>query len=281
MSQGCLIFSHNGEIDYGSQAVLAAKLAHKHLGIPISLISDADTVQSIKSKFSTLPFDNIIEVPKPNLINKRRLDGKLVSFINSNRNSAWELTPYDRTLLIDSDFLIFSNTLEKYWNSSNDFLITPGMLDLQENKIAPKEYEVSPYSINMLWATNIMFSKTPETKLLFELVEYIKKEYQYFSSLYEFDPRQYRNDYAFSIACHIFSAHGLDGWHGELPVPLLFKDSDEIINIKEDGQVTFLCKDFTKLDNYLLAKTKSQDVHIMNKKTILDNLDQLLELANE
>lgn len=47
MKKGCLIFAHDGSIDYGSQAVLAAKLAIKHLGVPVSLVTDADTLSLI------------------------------------------------------------------------------------------------------------------------------------------------------------------------------------------------------------------------------------------
>ena len=130
----------------------------------------------------------------------------------------------------------------------------------------------------MLWATNIMFSKTSETKILFDLVEHIKAEYQYYAGLYQFYPHQYRNDFVFSIACHIMGAHGLERWHGELPIPLLFKDTDKIINIRSNGQLTILLE---HLDAHYVSKTIDQDVHFMNKYSLLDKLDQLMELAND
>jgi hypothetical protein len=279
MNQGCLIFAHDSDIDYGSQAVLAAKLAHKHLNVPISLVADSQTISSIHANFNDHPFDSVIEVPKPITNNRRNLAGTNIGFINANRASAWELTPYDRTLLLDSDFLIFSDTLNKYWNAPYDFLITPGMLDLLEKKDA-KAYKISPYTIDMLWATNIMFTKNESTKILFDLVEHIRSEYEYYAHLYEFNKDQYRNDYAFSIACHILSDHGLSQYHGELAVPLLFKDSDELIEVKENGQLTFLMQEPQNQKNYILTKAKDQDVHIMNKYSLLDNLPKLLELAD-
>ena len=281
MTRGCVIFAHNGDIDYGSQAVLSAKLAIKYLKVPVSLISDAQTILDTQSKFGVLPFDRIIEVPAPIKNNQRRLNGEIKEFNNGNRSSVWNLTPYDRTLVIDSDFLIFSDELSKYWDDPCEFLITPGMMNLQESTIAATEYPISPYSINMLWATNIMFTKNSSTKILFDLVEYIRQEYRYYAELYDFDRSQYRNDFAFSIACHIMSAHGLDQWQGDLPIPLFFLDTAEIIDIKENGQITFLSKDLTKLNNYLVIRSKDQDVHIMNKQSILDNIDRLLELADD
>jgi hypothetical protein len=277
MKQGCLIYAHDSEIDYGSQSVLAAKLAIKYLKVPVSLVTDKPTLENLRKKFSLLPFDHIIQVDRPNSSNTRKLAGKSVDFINSNRASAWDLTPYDKTLIIDSDFLIFSDVLNRYWNSQYDFLITPGMTELLGNKNST-EYQVNSYTINMLWATNIMFTKTSETRILFDLVEHVKNNYHYYAGLYQFYPHQYRNDYSFSVACHIMGAQGLEKWHGDLPIPLIFKDTDEIINIRSSGQLTFLLE---HPDSYYVARSIDHDVHFMNKYSLLDNLDQLLELAND
>jgi hypothetical protein len=280
MTQGCLLFAHNGTLDYGSQAVLAAKLAIKHLKVPVSLVTDQSTLDSINSKFDgPLPFDQIILVDRPLATNFRKLKGidGLVEFNNGNRSSAWDLTPYDRTLVIDTDFLIFSDRLNQYWDSSYDFLITPGMLELQEELVSAKEHKLSDTTINLLWATNIMFTKCPETKLIFDLVNYIRQEYQYYANLYDFYGGQFRNDFAFSIACHILSGHGGDPIYGELPVPLFFIDSDNILDVKENGQINFLIQ--TRRLEPLLVRTLDQDVHIMNKQSILDNLEKFMRLA--
>jgi hypothetical protein len=265
---------------------LSARLASKYLQVPVSLIADKDTIANIHNNFSSskLPFDKIIEVSKPQQDNKRRLrlspDPKtLLDFINGNRSSVWYLTPYDRTLVIDSDFLIFSDTLGKYWNDPHELLITPGMLNLQENNHSPREYPISEYTINQLWATNIMFTKSEETKILFDLVDYIKDNYEYFSYLYEFNNAMFRNDYAFSIACHIMSAYGLEPCYGNLPIPLWFIDTDDIFDIKDNGQISFLVKDMQ--DNFYITRALGQDVHIMNKHAILSNIPKLMELAND
>lgn len=283
MNKGCLLFAHDGEVDYGSQAVLAGALAKKNLGVPVCLVTDSETLSNIKSKFAELPFEHIIQIEKPETNNKRRLklegqeDYETVGFINSNRASAFELTPFDRTLIIDTDFLILSNKLNQYWDCDSDFMITPGMLELQENITQPTEHKLSDVSVNLLWATNIMFSKTPEVKMLFDLVEYVKQDYFYFSQLYEFNKDQFRNDFAFTIACHILSGHGIDKFHGELPVPLFYIDTDSIIDVGTDGDIKFLVK--TRQGTDVVSHCKDQDVHIMNKRSLLANLDKLMRLA--
>lgn len=317
MNKGCLIFAHDGDVDYGSQAVLAAELAQQHLGVPVSLAADAKTITNVNKNFTQLPFDHVIEIARPKVNNKRFLvnhdvvdanlaivrlksmiesadikqiktlekfvnlppEKETVDFINDSRVLAYDITPYDRTLLIDADFLIFSNQLNKYWDLPYDFLISPGMLELQQNSMAPCDYELNPYSIRQLWATTVMFTKSEETRIFFNLLQHVRDEYKYYSHLYDFDQRQYRNDFTFSIACHIMGHHGAAPWHGELPVPLMFTDADSIIDIKPTGEITFVISDLVRPHDYLLAKTQGQDVHVMNKRDILQHLDQLRELA--
>jgi hypothetical protein len=284
MNKGCLLFAHNGDIDYGSQAVLAARLAIKHLGIPVSIITDHGTLDSMKNRFEQLPFDQIIMVEKPKTANSRTLnngDNRInVQFINSNRSTAYDLTPYDRTLLIDTDFLIQSNTLEKYWNSPDIFLITPEMKDLTYLGNQTNDFYISQYSIQTLWATNIMFTKCDEVKILFDLVEHIKENYTYYANLYHFLHYQYRNDFAFSIACHIMSSYGIDKWYGELSSPIFIRDSDSLHRVK-NNQLTFLIKDYNKQDNWVLLSTQNQDIHFMNKIDLLKNFDSLMELTHD
>jgi hypothetical protein len=264
-------------MDYGSQAVLAASLVVKHLNVPVSLVADITTINNVKSKFKVLPFDQLIEITNDST-NQRVLAGEKLPFFNGSRSLAYSITPYDRTLVIDSDFLVFSDTLGKFWDDPHDFLITPGMMELQQETHSYTDYRISPNSIRQLWATNIMFSKTPEVEILFNLVNYIKEEYSYFSQLYEFDSRQFRNDFAFSIACFTMNGFPEDMWHGELPVPLFYRDTDEILKVDNDGSLVFLLKRLSG-DDYALTKCQGQDVHIMNKRSLLANLDKLLELS--
>lgn len=284
MSQGCIMFAHNGDIDYGSQAVLAAKLAICQLSVPVSLITDQQTLDDMNSKFDQLPFDQIIIVDRPQTKNSRSLANgdqrQNISFINSNRATVYDLTPYNRTLLIDTDFLILSPSLGRFWNDANQFLITPQMIDLTYLGAESLDFNISQYSIQTLWATNIMFSKTPEVKILFDLVEYIKENYEYYAGVYEFAKQQYRNDFAFSVACHIMSAHGSDPWWSPLPSPIFIRDVNVLHQIK-DRALTFLIKDYNKQDNWVLLTTENQDLHFMNKVNLLEHIDALMELTND
>lgn len=268
MTTGCVIFAYNGDLDYGSQAVLAAKLVRKHLNLPVTLITDTNTLDSTDVSV----FDGLV-VNAVDTDNTRILDGKKIAFKNTNRSSAFDLSPYDRTLIIDSDFLVLSKKLKPYIDSSCDFMICANMQDLHPTRLGSRVV-LDPASIPMLWATNIIFNKTAEVKTLFDLVDHIKDNWVYYGALYKFDTRRFRNDYAFSIACHTLSGFGINQFHRELPSPLLFNDRDKLVNIKSNN-LTWLLQDD------VLVKCNNQDIHYMNKFDLANNYNSLMELADD
>jgi hypothetical protein len=264
MNQGCCIFAFDGDIDYGPQAVLAANLVKKHLNIPVSLITDTDTLE----KIDTTIFDKIIITSVDDSKNARMLSGKNIAFKNINRNKIYDLTPYDRTLLIDSDFLIFSNRLTNYLDSNYDFMMCETMKDLCPNRYG-SNFSFSPQSLHMLWATNIIFNKTPENKILFDLVDHIRENWIWYGTLYQFDTRRFRNDYAFTVACHIMGGFGAEKYYVALPSPILFNDRDSLVKITNTG-LTWVAG-----DQNILVKTKDQDIHMMNKIELLEKIQAL------
>jgi hypothetical protein len=285
MKKGCLIFAHNNrQIDYGLLALISGGLAKKNLRVPISLVTDKSTVDWMH-EFGSLSkakeiFENIIIVERPVTNNTRKLsdgtESSTVPFINSNRYSVWELTPYDRTLLLDSDFLMFTDNLGQYWNSTESLLIGHSMNDLRGDRVGELDKNISETGVHMYWATTVMFTKNSETKLFFDLVEHIKVNYKYYSDLYRFNPLQYRNDIAFSVAKHI-----LDGYENTnsicLPPINTVIDKDILCDV-DNTKLTFLISDPVIQEKFIAISTKDRDVHIMNKQSIIRNSKKLLEL---
>jgi hypothetical protein len=285
MTNGCLIFAHNNrQVDYSLLAIIAGGLAKKNLGVPVSLVTDTSTVDWM-TEYGSLPkakevFDNIIIAERPVTNNMRKLndgtESSTIPFINANRYSAWELSPYERTLLIDSDFLIFSNDLNQYWNSTESLLIGHSMNDLRGDRVGELDKNISETGVHMYWATTVMFTKNSETKLFFDLVEHIKVNYKYYSDLYRFNPLQYRNDIAFSVAKHI-----LDGYENTnsicLPPINTVIDKDILCDV-DNTKLTFLINDPVVQEKFIAISTKDRDVHIMNKQSIIRNSKKLLEL---
>lgn len=287
MTRGALIFAHNNrDIDYALMALISGGLAKKHLTVPVSLATDATTIAWMKTsgiyQQATEVFDKILEVEKPVTGNTRKLhDGvennKTVPFVNANRSNAWDLTPYDRTLLLDSDYFVFSNTLGEYWDVDEDILIADAINDMfGPSRVGYHDKYVSDTGIHMFWATTVMFTKNERSKAFFDMVTYVKQNYEYYGDLFRFSTTQYRNDIAFSVAKHI-----LDGFetHADLCLPSLLTaiDKDILHSVDETGKLTFLVSP-ELTSNYCAAAIRGQDIHIMNKQSVVRNAAALLEL---
>jgi len=278
MNRGIILFAHNNEvIDYGLLSVISAGLAKKYLELPVSLITDKNTVSNMKeseyfNKANDI-FDKIIIVDKPETNNRRKLNNASMAFVNSNRSSVWELTPYDHTLLIDSDFLIFSNKLNQCWSNA-DVSISSGMLDLKGDREGILDKRVSDVGVKMFWATTVIFKKNKSSKLFFDLVTHVKENYSFYADVFSFDSRQYRNDISFSIAKHI-----LDGFeeNTEYSLPNIFTvlDEDIFVDIDSENNLIFLLKN---KDSYLASATKGNDIHVLNKCSIIENKEKFFKL---
>ena len=285
MTQGIILYAHNNRtVDYALMAVIAGGLAKKNLQVPVSLITDASTIAWMKESniFNQAEsmFDHIIVVDRPTTDNQRRLHdgqaGQMIPFINTNRSTAYDLTPYDRTLLIDSDFFILSTSLGEYWDVDADVMLGNAINDIyDDSRLGYLDRHVSDTGVKMYWATTVMFSKNANAKLFFDTVNYVKKNYSQFSDVFRFDPRQFRNDIAFSVAKHI-----LDGYQQDdalsLPPVLSALDKD-ILHGVNGNTLTFLV-DYKLTNSYCAAAISNIDIHIMNKQSVIRNKQALLEL---
>lgn len=286
MNRGVIIFAHNNrDIDYALMSIISGGLAKKHLNVPVSLVTDPSTVEwlmsSGKFELAANVFDKIISVDKPVTDNQRKLydglENKVVPFVNSNRSSVWDLTPYDQTLVIDSDFLIFSNSLNNYWDLDSSVLISKSAFDIIEDaRLGYHDRYISDTGIHMSWATTVMFKKDQESKIFFDTLNFVKEKYNYYGDLFRFSTHQFRNDIAFSVTKHI-----LDGFETKilesLPPILTTLDRDILHSVESTGKLTFLVSPNLG-DKFCATAIKGQDVHVMNKQSIIRHADQLLEL---
>jgi hypothetical protein len=282
MTRGILIIAHNSrQVDYAKTAIIAAGFARKNLGLPVSLITDQSTLDWMKEsgtfQKASEVFDNIIETVRPQITNYRNLHDGLkadtVPFINSTRSSAYDLTPYDQTLLIDSDFLIMTDNLNHYWDTEHSILVSESLNDLVGNRVGVLDRWTSETGVQLFWATTVMFTKNSTAETFFNLVKYVKENYNYYSDLFRFDPRQYRNDISFSVALHIMG--GFEKLIKSLP-PILTANSKDIL---ESVGLDSSFKILTNIgEDFVLTSIKSRDVHIMNKQSLVRQYDTLKEL---
>ena len=285
MNKGIVILAHNNrKVDYAKMSIISAKFARKNLDVPVTMLTDNSTIDWMKEsgiwKHADSVFENIISVDRPETDNQRILyDGTLsekIPFLNSNRSTVWEYSPYEKTLLIDSDYIINSNLLSYYWNISEEVLIAEKLIDIQGDRIGVLDKWTSETGVHLYWATAVMFTKNEHSKMFFQLVDYIRENYKFYADLFRFNPDQYRNDITFSIAKHILD--GFEKTSVSLPPILTIQGKDILEKINDDGKMIFSIKDSKDEESFYLTSIKNQDVHIMNKQSILRHYDRLVTI---
>ena len=276
MSNGALIFAHNNPIiDYTKLAIFAANRVIQFLEIPVSLVTD--NKKWLLEKYPDHPFDQIIEIEVGETSQKLFYDGSLSSikfeWKNVSRNRAYELSPYDKTLVLDSDYIISSDVLKIAFDRDNDLQIYSKSFDLAGWRDKTYFNRINPYSIPFYWATTFVFQKNPITESFFDLVSYIKANWSYFRVLYNIETATFRNDIAFSIAIHIMNGKTQGGFATELPGTMIYiQDRDILVKIK-DANMQVLVEKQNHLGEYQAVKTQGIDVHVMNKQSLTRFID--------
>lgn len=290
-SNGILLFAHNNhEIDYGKLAILCGKLANKFLNVPVSLVTDHGTFKWIEKNSSQSMldfFEKIIITDDDKVIDqyRRYYDGSLTykkaRFLNNFRSSVYVLTPYENTLVIDTDLLIMNNNLSSIWDSEYDFMINRYSHDLSRDRNLTDFDRISDKSIDFYWATAFFFRKNQKNKIFFDLCNHIIENYDYYKFMYNIPSDLIRNDYVFSIAVHILNGFSNENKPETLPMQIYHcLDRDELYDVKADSSLIFLIEKKNYMGEYTLVKTKDLNVHIMNKFSILRNESKLLDLID-
>ena len=246
MSKGVLLFCFD-TVDTKYHKVLerCVKLIKKNIGAEITVVTNFDTFE----KMSPMGFINykFIE-PEPG----NTLLGK--EWKNVDRHMAYELSPYDQTLVLDIDYLCFTDNLAQCFETNYDFLVPDIAYDLTgRNSFDLRKFSMVP----MVWATVLLFRKNNKVKKVFETVKLIKENYQYFNELYRVQSKNFRNDYAFAMALQ--QINGFVGYE-KLPfqVPTLPRDC-AILSIDDEGLSW-------KADDGKYGSVINQDVHVLNKE---------------
>jgi hypothetical protein len=288
-SKGVIMFAHNNqEIDYVLQAIISAKFVKKNLKVPVSLITDTGTKEWLEKNYDSKIFDQIILTDNllkiPNNL-KRYYDGSITykntEFKNGYRTLAFQLSPYEKTLVIDTDLLIVNDKLKHIWDTDVDFMINKKHYDLASDRDIFEFQRVNDHGIDFYWATAFYFKKTEWAKVFFNLCQHIIQNYDFYRFIYRINYPILRNDYVFSIAIHIMAGFTNKNHPMSLPCNIHYTlDRDELYQINSSTDFVFLVQKKDCLGEYTLVKTSENNIHIMNKYSIGRHADKLLEVAN-
>lgn len=282
MTRGVMLFAFNNkDVDYIKQAVYCAKRIKQYLDLPVQLVTD--NLNYIESTFpfykkyidvvtvQPAPVNNALKTFNNGLYASKRLEWK-----NSARNNAYELSIFDKTIVIDTDLILSNNKLLTCFDTDEDFMIA-NHYNLVKQGVEPSFNRVSDTTIPMYWATILYFTKSETAKTVFDLVSHIKENYNYYRLVYSIVETKFRNDFAFSIAVHMMRGfeHSSE-WPKQLPSDMwVSTDRDILVSVINNSVNLLVHKDY----DYHLATLNTATVHVMNKFSLNAFIDK--EFINE
>jgi hypothetical protein len=259
MTTGALIFAYENEaFDYVRMAAWAAANVQRHLDIPVALVTDQPTDRS---------FDRVI------IHNRAATDTRwfedvqqLASWNNSTRPDAFDLTPWDRTLLIDADYVVASDRLKTILDTAGDIFACHNRAQDAtglNNFVALNR--LGAYDWPLCWATVMVFDRTRHARAVFDSMKMIRDRWPHYQKIYRDRSRTFRNDHALTIALNMASGH--TGYHGAIPWCLTtVMPEHELSKIDQDHyRLTY-----HKPDNRRAwLEIKDQDFHAMGKRSLM------------
>lgn len=261
MTTGALLFAYNNvEIDYLKIAAWTASNIRRHLDIPVAVVTDKPT---------DLDFDQVI-IHQSTSNNSRWFGdiGHQVAWHNETRPLAFDLSPWDQTLLLDVDYVIASDSLKTVLQSSSDFLAHDHAYDVTNQNDFSGLNAFGHANMPMWWATVIMFRRSARAKMIFDAMTMVRDNWPHYLHLYGSKSRSYRNDHALSIALSLVNGHFLTQENIPWSLASLVPEH-KLTRIDLDRYRV----DFVDTENRLRWIELSQDFHAMGKT----HLEKIIE----
>ena len=260
--RGVLLFAFNNEqVNYYKLAKMCAKRIKHFWDLPVCLVTDEPEP---KRKPKEITFWRQVEQPT-RVNSKSYYDyGTALSFWNTNRHDAYALSPFQETILIDSDFLPSGRSVLNAWDGAG-VKLTRQAHSVEHTELGDDVRFLGKSRIPMYWATIVCFDRSPVAQEFFRQWQNAVEFYTTYSHIYGFPPTPMRNDFAVTVALEKLKGstqsvffdlpysiptllpgsqlHGLDPLIAL--VPAIYPDEFDILSIVSD-------------------------LHVMNKKSLLE-----------
>ena len=259
MTTGALIFAFDNEqTDYVAMAGWSAERIHRHLNIPVAIVTDAD------------PADRRLAAADQ-VINATPVSGgtrwfedyqATVSWHNAGRTDSYSLSPWDQTLVLDADYVVCGNELKTVIDSPQDFMCHRYAWDMTSVTDFDGLNYFGANRMPMWWATVMMFRKSNTAQYIFDAMQMIRENWKHYRDLYQIDKKTYRNDFALTIAIGIVSGH--TGSVDQIPWPLMTAMPDTVLTSNSPDYYTI-----NYMDSDQKPKTlgwAGMDFHAMGKR---------------
>lgn len=259
MTTGALIFALNtAGVDYVKMAAWNSHNIRRHLKIPVAVITD-DVGQH------RADFDKVIQVaPQQDSGQRNFPDCGLITWHNTNRCDALDLTPWGRTLLLDADYIVASDRLSVVIENDIDITCFRWAHDVACcNDFSTMNY-FGAFCMPMWWATVVVFSKRQRARMIFDSMKMIRQHWPHYRRIYGNRASLYRNDHALSIALNIENGHTLSTQ--DIPWSMATVMTDHSIRQMAPDTYKVTYYDTSARPRYI--DIKGQDLHVMAKSQL-------------
>lgn len=255
MTTGAVIFAYNnGIIDYVAMAAWTAKRIHTWLDIPVTLVTDQTVTDSV--------FDKVIDRQLLKGNHRYYADySDSFAWYNMDRCDALDVSPYDRTLVIDADYIINSPDLKIMLDHGPQFACYRRAVDLVQQQ--PLNPTFGDHGMPQWWATVMIFSRTTATRYIFDTMRMVRENWSHYSDIYNIHRCSFRNDHALSIALGLVSGHSLVT--EDIPWNLLTVTPEHRLEQLENDMWRVTFQDKGRLQYLVLSGT---DFHAMGKRDL-------------
>lgn len=273
MSRGYLIYAYDNDlIRYSELAMCCAMLIqHNSVVKHVTMVTDQKSLENLRAKHGDVSiFDQIIISESTSDQIRRFRDSNHAShkltWDNRSRVQAYEISPYEETILLDSDYLVMDKSLDAVWGTTSVMMANKSAISLLHTRLDDSEVRLEPAGIPLFWATVVYFRKDPEVETFFNMMAVVKDNYAFYQHLYRFPGSLYRNDYAFSVAAHLLPTTVDDLPNKSIMTAL---EDDDLIEADHEG--------LTFLSHGLLSRVTGVSVHVMNKFSLMRHIEDIIE----
>lgn len=283
----CFFAYNNNQIDYVALACLAAKFVKQNLNKPVALLTDAGSrawLEQTRPDYNDI-FDYIIETKdemKPNV--RKHHDSPWTEFPaqfnNSNKHKIFYYTPFEKTLLLDIDYIVRTDFLNYLWDTDGVAMFDTAT-SLRNDKPHPRERYLFDAGIKMWWSTVIYFDQSEQSKLFFDTWAHIADNYDFYQFLYGFPIKLFRTDYCVSIASHILNGMQDGDYVTTISDKMYYMDQrDDWLETHSINDWIMLANDMIEPWKNILVNSGNLDIHVMNKRALARQSEVLEELLN-
>ena len=185
------------------------------------------------------------------------------TWLNLTRDKSFAISPFEQTILMDSDYIVLSDHLMTLFDSSSPFLMPDKIYNIKEDRIS--ESYLGESKVLQKWATLVKFDKSDITEQFFQFWSNALKNYEYYMKLFKWkNDGTVWNDNAISIAHAQITDYNPLNTRFIVPWPVCF--------------ASFKCEiDSITMDQAIIKDQKSamsvnEDVHILNKQDLLHSI---------